>query len=276
MRNTCISTARLRVQLRLSGYLPVCVFALFCFYLVYTVYVLILSGSAQGMAVTNGLLYMMAQSSSYFLLYTPAMAVLLSGLMDMGSFEFMIFIRTDTRSRYEYGRILAIFFFTIVCAACAVIATVMVYLCVADSNAQWGEYCAYLKQTGFRLVHDNMLNASGFLVVMMQLSTLLLSFFSLGTFMLLLQNLFARKFVSVIVPLCISFAIYLALHCDLPDWLMRILPGAYLFLPYFDSLAYWGISLLYWICILAVFCFGIILSSKYKNVMYNDYEKEYQ
>lgn len=275
MRKKYISAWKLRVHLRLSGYLPVSIFSLFCVYLVYTVYVLILSGPGR-MAVTNGLLYMMTQSSSYFLLYTPAMVILLSGLIDMGSYELLIFSRTDTRVKYECERISAIVTFVAVCTLCAIFTTTIVYLCVADSSTRWSDYCVYLRQTGFQMVHDNMLDASGLLVVTMQVSTLMLSFFALGAFMLLLQNLFAKKFVSVIVPLCVSFAIYLVLSCDLPGWLRQMLPDVYLFLPYFDSLTHWRIAVLYWIGILTILCAGIMLSAKYKDVMYNDYEKEYQ
>lgn len=276
MDKKIISVGILRARLRLSGYLPPCIFAFLCIYLVYTVYVLMILGNSAIMAVSNGLLYMMTQAPSYFLLYAPAMAVLLSGLIDTGSFELMIFARTDTRKEYVYGKLLAIFSFVIICMVCALMADSSIYLCVANPNAQWNTYCIYLQQQGLHLVHESMLNKSSFLVVAMQFLTLMLSFFSLGAFMLLLQNLFAKKFISVIVPLCIWSAFYLALTCDLPEWLAAILPGSHLFLPSFDSLRRWAISILYWIGILLALCSGVIVSSKCKDVIYNDYEKIYQ
>lgn len=129
MGKKIISVGILRARLRLSGYLPPCVFAFLCIYFVYTVYVLMILGNSAIMAVSNGLLYMMTQAPSYFLLYAPAMAVLLSGLMDTGAFELMIFARTDSRREYVYGKLLAIFSFIVFCMICALMTDAIICNC---------------------------------------------------------------------------------------------------------------------------------------------------
>lgn len=269
-----MSAGFLRLKFRLYSCAPLYVLAVFCIYLVYSVYVLIVSGHAQMLTVISGILYITTQSSIYYLLYTPAMVVLLSGLIDLGMFEIMIFSRTNTRKSYEMNKLLAILFFTIICVVSMVVVTFIVYLCVENPDIQWQQHCLFMNQTGMQIVNTNLLGVSGCVLIAAQAVLLIVSFLALRLLMLLMKNIFTPKFISVIIPLCISLLVYLLSTCDLPDWLMNILPNSHLFLPHFSSTNHFLTAGIYWLAILLVLLLGVTLSAKYKDIMYEDYEKQ--
>ena len=175
-----MSAGFLRLKLTLYSCAPLYVLAVFCVYLVYSVYVLIVSGHAQLLTVTSGILYITTQSSIYYLLYTPAMVVLLSGLIDLGLFEIMIFSRTNTRKSYVMNKLLAILFFTIICVASMVVVTFFVYLCVENPDIQWQQHCLFMNQTGMQIVNTNLLGVSGCVLIAAQAVLLIFSFLVLG------------------------------------------------------------------------------------------------
>lgn len=264
----------LRLKLTLCSCAPLYVLAVFCVYLVYSVYVLIVSGHAQLLTVTSGILYITTQSSIYFLLYTPAMVVLLSGVIDLGMFEIMIFSRANSRESYVMNKFFSILGFSIICVASMIVVSFFVYLCVENPDVQWQQHCLFMNQTGMKIVDINLLGVSGCVMIAAQAVLLIFSFLVLGLLMLLMQNIFTKKYVSVIIPLCISLLVYLLSTCDLPDWLMNILPNSYLFLPHFSSTNHFLTAGIYWLMILLILLLGVILTTKYKDIMYEDYEKQ--
>ena len=269
-----ISSCFLRLEIRLHSYSPWCVLTMFCIFVINSAYSLIQTGHTEMLTVTSGILYVITQSTTYYLLYAPAMVVLLGGLVDTGSYEMMIISRKQSRMCYEREKLLSIFLFAAFSVLSMVVVAASVYLCVDNPNVHWQQHCLFMNQTGMLIVNTNLLNVSGYALIAAQGLLLTISFFSLGVFMEFLQNIFAKKYISVIIPLCISLLVYLLSTCDLPDWLMNILPNSHLFLPHFGSIRHFLTAGIYWLVVLLVLFLGVTLSAKYKDIMYEDYEKQ--
>lgn len=263
----------LRIQLRFFSPLTVGLCFLFCIFVVYTVFQFLKLGNLQLLSTTSCLLFLSTQFSSYYLLYAPCMILLLSSLNELGAFELLLYARFTNRKAYEHGIFFAIFLFVVLCMISSVGAAGVVYHFITNPKADWNMCCAYLQSRGMYLVSESFAQLPEVIVIFSQLTMSTLSFYALGLFLLFLRNLFQKTFLVLIAGLSINFLLLLALKNDLPEWLFSIMPYSHLFLPYLNTLADFGIAIIYWLCIIICLHLAVWLSSKLCDRVLTDYEK---
>lgn len=260
------------MKLALFSFSYLAAFSVFCCYLLITIFWFLSNRLLGKFSVPIGLLYMWCQPVNYYLFHMPLMVVLLSKITGNNEYENLILSRCPSNKQYEEGNILAVCFLVVTNIILMAVTAMIVFAFASNNTVPWRECYLFLKQQGIILLNNNLFDTSVLELIIIQLSLTILSFVSLGIFILLLQSIVSDKRIAIIISLCVNSVVYLGSRSDLPSWLDMLMPYRYLFLIYFTGNNHYVNALLYWIGIITLSCLLLIYHSNCKDFMVNDNE----
>lgn len=229
-------------------------YMLLCVYIVYALSFIFKNEESQSFYLIDGILYIFAQVSFYYLILVPAILFAMNYMVGVDSLNEYILTRIERR-KYAVGQMLAA---VIYCAAAALVILItagIIYTVFASKSVYKQDADLLNLNMGTLLVRDELLDVSGVLLVGEQLFIMMLSLAAMGLLFLYLRNILRKQSAAVVICLVVNFAIYLSAGIDLPKIIEYISPYEYTFLSYnglkrtlvtssetlWVPIAYWGV-----------------------------------
>jgi len=112
-------------------------FALFCVFVVQSIYNLMLSSGQMGFTISNCIMYLLGQNTHYYLIIAPIAIISLNGLTNFDAYSNYELVRFRNRKHYAWARVGEVFLFCAVTVVIFSLAAVCLYFPFCSSTQSW-------------------------------------------------------------------------------------------------------------------------------------------